>query len=140
MIGRLRQLSEPRLRQQAGIEKSQTPVERDILVQWVRIELFFRDLSPYIHNAASTTDTLCNDGFIISGRKIRENCSCSTKLKMKLLTLRGIKKYQEIQPFSSSDKPIMLFFLLINIKMPTDYNIYERGEGGGGEGWDCMLS
>ena len=37
MIGRLRQLSERRLRQQAGIEKSQTPVERDILVQWVRI-------------------------------------------------------------------------------------------------------
>ena len=36
MIGRLRQLSEPRLRQQAGIEKSQTPVERDVLVQWVR--------------------------------------------------------------------------------------------------------
>ena len=36
MIGRLRQLSEPRLRQQAGIEKSQTPVERDIFVQWVR--------------------------------------------------------------------------------------------------------
>ena len=37
MIGRLRQLSEPRLRQQAGIEKSQTPVERTILVLWVRI-------------------------------------------------------------------------------------------------------
>ena len=36
MIGSLRQLSEPRLRPQAGIEKSQTPVERDILVQWVR--------------------------------------------------------------------------------------------------------
>ena len=36
MIGRLRQLSEPRLRQQAGIEKSETPVERGILVQWVR--------------------------------------------------------------------------------------------------------
>ena len=36
MIGRLRQLSEPRLRQQAGIEKSLTPVERDIYVQWVR--------------------------------------------------------------------------------------------------------
>ena len=36
MIGRLRQLSEPRLRQQAGIEKSLTPVERDILVQCVR--------------------------------------------------------------------------------------------------------
>ena len=37
MIDRLRQLSEPNLRQQAGIEKSQTPVERDILVQWLRI-------------------------------------------------------------------------------------------------------
>ena len=37
MTGRLRQLSEPRLRQQAGIEKSQTPVEREILVQGVRI-------------------------------------------------------------------------------------------------------
>ena len=36
MIGGLRQLSEPRLIQQARIEKSQTPVERDILVQWVR--------------------------------------------------------------------------------------------------------
>ena len=36
MIGRLRQLSEPRLRQQARIEKSQTPVDRDILVKWVR--------------------------------------------------------------------------------------------------------
>ena len=37
MVGRLRQLSEPRLRKQAEIEKSQTPVERDILVQWLRI-------------------------------------------------------------------------------------------------------
>ena len=36
MIGRLRQLSEPRLRLQAGIEKSQTPIERDSLVRWVR--------------------------------------------------------------------------------------------------------
>ena len=40
MIGRLRQLSQPRLRQQAGIEKSQTPVERDMLVQWVRNFLY----------------------------------------------------------------------------------------------------
>ena len=36
MSGRLRQLLEPRLRQQAETEKSQTPVERDIHVQWVR--------------------------------------------------------------------------------------------------------
>ena len=37
MIGTLRQLLEPRLRQQARIEKSQTPVERDILIQSVRM-------------------------------------------------------------------------------------------------------
>ena len=36
MIDRLRQLSEPRLRQQPGIAKSQTPVERDTFVQFVR--------------------------------------------------------------------------------------------------------
>ena len=41
MIGRLRQLSELRLRQQAGTEKSQTPVERDILAQWVRKDTCF---------------------------------------------------------------------------------------------------
>ena len=35
MIDILRQLLEPRLKQQAGIEKSQTPIEKDILVQWV---------------------------------------------------------------------------------------------------------
>ena len=46
MIGRLRQLSEPRLRWQAGIEKFQTPVERDILVQWVRIIESMMELRP----------------------------------------------------------------------------------------------
>ena len=35
MTGRLRQLLEPRLRQQAGIEKSQTLLEREVFVQWV---------------------------------------------------------------------------------------------------------
>ena len=29
------------------------------------------------------------------------------------------KKYQEIQHFSGSDKPRMLFFQLINVKMPS---------------------
>ena len=42
MIDRLRQLSEPRLRQQAGKEKSQTPVERDIFIQWVRKSVLVR--------------------------------------------------------------------------------------------------
>ena len=32
-------------------------------------------------------------------------------------------KYQEIQLFSGSDKPRMLFFLLINVKMPTTVGI-----------------
>ena len=36
LIGKQRLLSKLRLRQQARIEKSQTAVERDILVQWVR--------------------------------------------------------------------------------------------------------
>ena len=46
MIGRLRQVSEPRLRQQARIEKSQTPVERDILIQWVRKTcMFYEELT-----------------------------------------------------------------------------------------------
>ena len=34
------------------------------------------------------------------------------------------KKYQEIQPFSSSDKRRMLFFLLTNVKMPTIVGIF----------------
>ena len=36
-----------------------------------------------------------------------------------LLNGHKYKKYQEIQLFSDSDKPRMLFFLLINVKMPT---------------------
>ena len=28
-------------------------------------------------------------------------------------------KYQEIELFSGSDKPLMLFFMFINVKMPT---------------------
>ena len=41
ITGRLRQLSEPRLRQQAGIEKSQTPVERDNPVQCMRNDVVY---------------------------------------------------------------------------------------------------
>ena len=36
-----------------------------------------------------------------------------------ILNAHKYKKYQEIQLFSDSDKPRMLFFLLINVKMPT---------------------
>ena len=36
-----------------------------------------------------------------------------------ILKARKYGNYQEIQHFSGSDKPRMLFFLLINVKMPT---------------------
>ena len=36
-----------------------------------------------------------------------------------ILNAHKYKKYPEIQHFSGSDKPRMLFFLLINVKMPT---------------------
>ena len=45
MNGKLRQLSEPRLRQKVGIEKSQAAVERDILVQWMRKSCLLREKS-----------------------------------------------------------------------------------------------
>ena len=45
MNGKLRQLSEPRLTQTVGIEKSQAAVERDILVQWMRKSCLLREKS-----------------------------------------------------------------------------------------------
>ena len=48
--------------------------------------------------------------------------SCSTQLVMKILMLISIK-IPEIQFFSGSDNPIMLFFLLINIEMATNFGI-----------------
>ena len=36
-----------------------------------------------------------------------------------ILNAHRYKKNQENQCFTGSDKPIMLFFLLINVKMPT---------------------
>ena len=36
-----------------------------------------------------------------------------------ILNAYKYKKIQEMQHISGSDKPIMLFFLLINVKMPT---------------------
>ena len=58
MIGRLRQLSEPKLRQQAGVEKSQTLVERDILVQWVRNK-FTSDFYQYLVDLFSSVAYSC---------------------------------------------------------------------------------
>ena len=59
MTGRLRQLSEPRLRQQARIEKSLTSVEKDILVHWVRkynvlINLLLQDSDKPLYNPVPT--------------------------------------------------------------------------------------
>ena len=40
-----------------------------------------------------------------------------------ILNAHRYKKYQDIHPFFKSDKPRMLFFLLTNVKMPTNVNI-----------------
>ena len=44
--------------------------------------------------------------------------SCSTQLSMKFQMLISIKISRN-SAFSGSVKPMMLFFLLINVKMPT---------------------
>ena len=40
-----------------------------------------------------------------------------------ILSAHRYKKYQEIQLFSGSGKPVMQFFLLINVKMPITVGI-----------------
>ena len=55
----------------------------------------------------------------ISGPEDIKLFSCLTQLSTKLKML----KYQESKHFSSSDKPKMLFFLLINVRMPTTVGI-----------------
>ena len=40
-----------------------------------------------------------------------------------VLNAHKYKKYQEIQLFSGSGMPRMLFFLLINVKMPSNVGI-----------------
>ena len=42
-----------------------------------------------------------------------------------ILNAHKYKKYQEIQHFSGSDKPRMLFFLLINVEI-QHFSIYEQ--------------
>ena len=39
--------------------------------------------------------------------------------EQEILNAHNYIKYQEIQLFSGSDKPRLLFFLLINVEMPT---------------------
>ena len=59
MMGRLRQLSEPRLKYQTEIEKSQTSVERDILVQWVRKKKFEMNFNFEILRATEYKTDVC---------------------------------------------------------------------------------
>ena len=53
------------------------------------------------------------------GPEVIKLFSCSTQLSMKFFNAHKYKKYQAIQLFSDSDKPRMLFSVLINVKMPT---------------------
>ena len=65
---------------------------------------------------------LCSNIKIIlekPGPEIIKLFSCSTEIS----NAHKSKKYQEIQLSSDSDKPRMLFFLLINVKMPTIVDI-----------------
>ena len=45
--------------------------------------------------------------------------SMLNSVEHEILNAHKYEKYQEIRPFLGSDKPRMLFFLLINVKMPT---------------------
>ena len=53
-----------------------------------------------------------------TGPEVLKLFTCITQLSMKFQILISIK-YQEIQHFSSSDNPKMLFSMLVNVKMPT---------------------
>ena len=45
--------------------------------------------------------------------------SMLNSVEHEILNAHKYKKYQEVRLFLGSDKPRMLFFLLINVKMPT---------------------
>ena len=57
-----------------------------------------------------------------SGSEVIKLFSCSTQLSMNIEMLTSIKISRN-SAFSGSDKPRILFFLLINIKMPTTINV-----------------
>ena len=57
---------------------------------------------------------LCSGSKVIHIKKIM-----LTSAEHEILDTPQNKKYQEIQHVSGSDKPRMLFFLLINVKMPA---------------------
>ena len=57
--------------------------------------------------------------FFKTGPEVIKLFSCSTQLSMKFEILISIKISRNSAFFSDSDKPRMLFFLLINVKMPT---------------------
>ena len=53
------------------------------------------------------------------GPEVIKLFSCSTQLSKKILKAHKYKKSQQIQHLLGSDKLIMLFFMFINVKMPT---------------------
>ena len=59
------------------------------------------------------------DNQLKSGPEVIKLFSCSTPLSMKILNAHKYKYIKKFSFFSDSDKPRMLFFLLINVKMPT---------------------
>ena len=76
MIDILRQFLESRLREQSGIEKSQTSIERNILVQWVRKEgvsgIILDNLS-YLSSKNEGCDTILEPSHQGSSKKGLQN-------------------------------------------------------------------
>ena len=62
------------------------------------------------------------------GPKVIKLFPCSTQLSMKF-EMHKCKKIPRSSAFSGSDKPILLFFLLINVKMPTVVGILTFSAG-----------
>ena len=60
------------------------------------------------------------DGWMDGGTYERMNVRTDGNLHAYVFLLKQVRqKYQEIQHFLGSDNPRMLFFLFINVKMPT---------------------
>ena len=88
---------------------SKTPLVKDIgflLVKYRDCQVSFLQSGP--------------PDFFCPGPEVIKHFSCSPQLKMKILNAHKYKNIRKFSGFfSGSDKPIMLFFLLIKIQMPT---------------------
>ena len=76
----------------------------------------FRGVSP---QKVTNKVRVCTSSIRPPGPNVIKNFSCSTQLSMKFEMVISIKVSRNSGFFSGSDRHRMLFFLLINVKMPT---------------------